>query len=303
MNIFISANDKYCLAAQVMLRSFFINNPGESHTIYFMHTSTHADNIKKLSHLVEEYHGTFIPLLCESKLFENFLRTSRFPIEVYFRLLIPFLLPESEKRALWLDVDLIVNGSLSSFYNQNFDEKYIVACADPEDHRSRLPQLGCPSDSVYINSGVLLFNADKMRTYTLQDYFDYFQTHEKYIIFPDQDILNGMLTGKIKLADYSVYNRQIRCVSLLSREHLNHIRLESKITHYIGKLKPWHKSYYNIAAELWDHYQLSNCKYRTIIITFRRIFRWILRYTWRPLRNLCVQMYCKYKSIRAKITK
>lgn len=257
MNIFVSANDKYILPAQVMLTSFFKNNNFDSHTIYFMHRNTQQSNIKKIETLVKAFDSKFVSIQITEDNFKDFTATERFPIEIYFRLSIPTLLPETEERALWIDVDLIVNNSLFEFYNQPFDEKAFIACRDAYAKEEHIQNLGLTSCESYINSGVILFNLPIMRKTSLNDYYNFFVKNENVILFPDQDILNCFFENRIKVLDNDIYNVQVLEWRFNNDYDLNN----ASIIHYVGPFKPWSKNYTNPAAQIWDKYYAIAFKY------------------------------------------
>ncbi len=289
MNIFISADDKYTHPAQVMLTSFLTNNRVEEHTVYFMHSNTQESNIQKLESTVKSFNCRFIPLQITAESFRDFVCTERFPVNIYYRLSIPSLLPESEERALWLDVDLVVNSSLQDFYNQDFEGKAFVACKDIENREEHLKKLGLQPDTDYINSGVILFNLSFMRKYSLEDYYNFFVAHKDNIIWPDQDILNGVFTKQIKILNHDKYNVQVSNWRFRGEYDLN----KAAIIHYIGNSKPWFKTYTNPAAEIWDKYHALTFNKGKLYIISKKIHRKLEKKIYTPLRNFIIDFYNK----------
>ena len=289
MNIFISADDNYTLPAQVMLTSFFENNNHEKHTIYFMYSDTKQSNILLLENIVKSFHSEFIPLSITSENFKVFSCTKRFPVNIYYRLSIPSLLPENEERALWLDVDLVVNSSLQDFYNQDFEEKVFVACKDIENREEHLKKLGLKPDSDYINSGVILFNLPLMRKFTLNDYYNFFVAHQEVIMWPDQDILNGIFSNRIKVLNCDKYNVQVSNWRFNGEYDLN----KAAIIHYIGNSKPWFNTYTNSAAEIWDKYHALTFNKGEIYLLSKKIHRELEKKIYTPLRNFINHIYNK----------
>lgn len=298
MNIFISADDKYILPAQVMLTSFFKNNNSEPHTIYFMHRNTQQPNIKKLDDIVKAFNSEFIPIQITADNFKDFTATERFPIEIYFRLSIPSILPKTEERALWLDVDLIVNKSLFKFYNQPFDGKAFIACRDIYAKEEHIQNLGLYSSENYINSGVVLFNLPVMRKTTLNDYYNFFVKNEKVILWPDQDILNGFYENRIKVLESDNYNVQI-----LDWRHNVYDLNSASIIHFVGPFKPWSKIYTNPAAQMWDKYYALTFNKGNSYIHSQKIHRKLEKKILAPLRRFILETYNKsdvLKKIRRK---
>lgn len=289
MNLFISADDNYIQPAQVMLTSFLINNKTEKHTIYFMHSTTLKSNIEKLESIVKSFGSDFVAIQITLESFKDFVATERFPVNIYYRLSIPSFLPEDEERALWLDVDLVVNDSLSDFYNQDFNEKAFVACKDIENREEHLKKLGLSPDSDYINSGVILFNLPLMREFTLNDYYEFFVEHKDVIIWPDQDILNGIFSNQIKVLENNIYNVQISNWRFKGELDLNQVA----IIHYIGNSKPWFKTYTNPAAKIWDKYYAITFKKGKSYLISKKIHRKLEKIILIPLNNFIINFYQK----------
>ena len=252
-----------------MLTSFLVNNTQEPHHIYFMHSSVQPENIQSLDQLVTSYGSRFTPLQITADDFDIFPRTERFTIEVYYRFLVPMILPESETRAMWMDVDLVVNGALDEFYYQDLEDNYFAACQD----------IGIKDR--YVNAGVICFNIPQMRQYRLEDYRDYYLAHKEEIVWQDQDILNGMFAGHIKVWDATKWNVQIMGHRQISASGLKAVNQNAEVVHFVGFYKPWVKSYAHPAGHFWDRYHALAFHYsaaRTgVYLLVRRLHRLGLR--------------------------
>lgn len=93
---------------------------------------------------------------------------NQFSIEIYYRILIPWLLPDSVDRALWLDSDIIISGDIAPFYHLDLVEHCIAACEDGGciNRKTRgqdNDRLGLDGKHRYFNSGVLLMNLNLIR--------------------------------------------------------------------------------------------------------------------------------------------
>lgn len=302
MNLFISADDNFLLPAKVMLTSFLVNNRQEFHNIYFLYSSMQQENLSALNDLVSRYEARFIPVFMDESDFSGFHTTKAFPLLVYFRLMIPHHLPESEDRAIWMDVDLVVNGSLEEFYHQNLGDNYLAACRDIG-AQERPALLGCPPDTAYVNTGVLLYNVAAMRRYALSDFYQYYLDHRQNILWPDQDIINGMFAGKIKVWDCDIYNVQIVYSPESPKYDLPLLRSSARVIHFIGRFKPWKKDSLCTPCAIWDDYYLmtsgQNALYALYYRTSRRFLRWFQRevvYRLRILHGMVHEFMIAHKS-------
>lgn len=195
----------------------------------------------------ETFNRNIIVKEIDSRLFEGLNESSRFPKSIYFRFLLPEILPEAG-RVLYLDCDILVRENILDFYNTDLDR---YACAAIEDQRgdditihNRIFMF-----SKYFNSGVLLMNLDYWRKNNVaQQLIDYLRQYPERCWFPDQDALNAVLEGKVKFMDYR-YNMQgemlsHRCYLQLSAQKWNSLDeaiSKPAIIHFTDMNKPWYK--------------------------------------------------------------
>lgn len=251
MNIVITVDDNYIRPALIMLESLFEHNAPPIH-VWLLHSNVCAENLEKLARHVEARGGTFSDIRVDGALFDGAPVTKYFTREMYYRLLIPLLLPEGEERALYLDPDIIIRASLDDFYRSDFGGKMMIAVPDylgDSYYPQRKKNLGLGDEYHYINSGVILFNIPLMRQrFDLQDMFVFLAREGAGYEFPDQDLINVYFKGDITYAPRE-YNFTTEYVSV--RDFLGYVfspryrRAEKPvIAHYMGKCKPWKPSYY-----------------------------------------------------------
>jgi UDP-glucose:(glucosyl)LPS alpha-1,3-glucosyltransferase len=102
----------------------------------------------------------------------------------------------------------------------------------------------------YINSGVMLVNADAWRNREVSERaMAYLNDHASTVLHGDQDALNAVLAGELKEMDLS-WNVQLGAIEYfdrvgwpIGRESLRVRKAEllndPKIVHFIGPSKPW----------------------------------------------------------------
>lgn len=157
------------------------------------------------------------------------------------RLLLPWLIADID-RIIYLDSDLLVQGSLKEFYYMDFEGAYALGVEDISAHKLHTPLLK-EDYKLYINAGVILIDAKRWRTENLKEQVvSFVKQHPNCLIFPDQDILNYMLWGKLKKVDMK-WNFHM--------DFFNHIRLDPDnltlpertckpvVLHYSFPIKPW----------------------------------------------------------------
>lgn len=165
----------------------------------------------------------------------------------YYRLLIPWLVPEVEKY-IYCDGDVIFLQNFYSFYDIDL-ENFILGGVhtpfyDTERFSDYCKQYELYSES-YINAGVLLVNANRMREMFCESQI--LELVSKKFFYQDQDIINILFKGQIKLLPLS-YNFPSYLETITPIQQIN-------LIHYSGP-KPW-KGFTNRWAYWWSIYSQS----------------------------------------------
>ena len=262
MNILLAFNSNYYMPALVLLKSLLVNNQWcREIRIYVLYSDLKPGEIRRFSQVAEESgiaKAIFLPV--ETDTFQDApLHLKWISRETYYRLLAQEMLPESVERVLYLDVDMIVMGSLEEFYHQDFEGKLLVACnryglggTDPK----RLEQLTLPRDTIYFNAGTLLYDlAGQRQQIDPNILYEYPVLFYQQLKYGDQDVLNAVFYGLTKFADWRIYNCFDNNITRQRQE--DRVRRSCKIFHYNGRGKPWTERYWGRMAWLfWDYAQL-----------------------------------------------
>ena len=262
MNILLAFNSNYYMPALVLLKSLLVNNQWcREIRIYVLYSDLKPGEIQRFSQVAEESgiaKAIFLPVGTDT--FQDApLHLKWISRETYYRLLAQEMLPESVERVLYLDVYMIVMGSLEEFYHQDFEGKLLVACnrygpgwVDPK----RLEQLTLPRDTIYFNAGTLLYDlAGQRQQIDPNILYEYPVLFYQQLKYGDQDVLNAVFYGLTKFADWRVYNCFDSNTTRQRQE--DRVRRSCKIFHYNGRGKPWTERYWGRMAWLfWDYAQL-----------------------------------------------
>ena len=188
--------------------------------------------------------------------FKGFPISSRYPLEIYYRLFASDLLPKTLDRILYLDVDIVVIQSLRELYNMDFESNLYIASSHVNERMTHLnaKRLGLKEDVPYINTGVLLMNLELLRKQlNKQDILNYVNAYKKNLVLFDQDVLTALYGDKTKLVDYRKYNLSERMMNFYnlrnprSRIDLDWVKKNSVIIHYCGRMKPWKGKYIGLS--------------------------------------------------------
>ena len=241
LNILLTFNDKYVNNVFSLINSIAKNITSDC-DIYLLHSDISQQNINKLKkHTTNcfslvSYSGRIIDYIFPLELVYELptkVGKNTWSEEMYFRLFAPFLLPNID-RCLYLDSDTIVCGDINEFYNKKFEGNYLLAVANDtqEKHKNRL---NLTKEKVYINSGVLLFNCEKIRnSYSINEIKDMLYKLRSLYAYPDQDFINLFYDKKIGLVEKK-YNYMIN-VAEISNSYSS--EKDIRICHYVME-KPW----------------------------------------------------------------
>jgi len=247
MNIAISINEKFARYGYVMLLSLFEQHADIPVQVFVLCRSLSDGVQEDYRNLTKRFKGKTVTFLFVSGDLLPFSLPSseKWPVEIYFRLLLPFLLPEAE-RILYLDTDIIISGPLKEMYDLPFGEDLLWGAVDNSDGNLNENQkkifAGLKTgdcDFHYINSGVLLMNLSGLRDYyqpsDVTDLADRFSDHLSAF---DQDIINFLFYRKIRYLVGERYNFFARLYHNSGYTKKEVLDKGVSIIHYSGA-KPW----------------------------------------------------------------
>lgn len=118
-------------------------------------------------------------------------------------------------------------------------------------------RIGLDTNDQYFNSGLILFDLDRIRNQISDEYVgSCFEILEGKIVNPDQDVLNIMYRDNVLYFNSEIYNHQFYEPGLITKEQIVSISTKTKIIHYVTSHKPWHYLY----ASKLDYFYLKYFK-------------------------------------------
>lgn len=240
------ADKNYYEPLLVAVTALLENNRNIKMTIYLISDDIVGSELAYLSNLVENYQQKFVLIAQVETIFSKLKTTTQFTKAIYYRLSIPYVIPESV--VLYLDCDIVVNGSLEKLTEIKLDEHIIGAVEDIG--YIDIQRLGLPKNTKYFNSGVLLINTDNWKKHNItQQAVDYILANEKIILYPDQDALNVTIEDKCYYLN-PTFNQQANFFYKETQENgfkifgknFEYAKKSPVIIHYSGSKKPWHTS-------------------------------------------------------------
>lgn len=200
MNIVCSIDNNYVEHCCVMLCSFFTNNEEEQHTVFLLGENLSLENQKIINELVNSYNGKFIYCQVDRQALKDcpIKESDHLTIATYYRLFIARLLPLDTDKILYLDCDIVINGSLHELWNTDLEHYALAGIEEMGWHHADVfERLGFDKKYGYFNAGVILVNLKYWREHHLTERFlNYLSLNAGKLKSHDQDVLNAVLHDK-----------------------------------------------------------------------------------------------------------
>jgi lipopolysaccharide biosynthesis glycosyltransferase len=250
MQIIFCIDRKYVQHLGVAMTSIAVNNYQVNIDFHVIHSAFNQAEIEKFSLIKRIGNNNIRFYLVEDNIFADLKIKDHFSSAVYYRFLIPYVLPESINKVLYLDADLVCNDSLLNLWHTQIDAFPVAAVA--EEDSERVKELDMKSN-LYFNSGVMLINLQFWRQESIAlKALEFVRNNPSLISFLDQDALNKVIDGNFLCLE-TRWNNEI-CL-----DNGNPFLLENDgITHFVGSLKPWHPNCTDPRRNVyWKYLKLS----------------------------------------------
>ena len=252
----------YIMPFRVMLKSLIINNPQEAVHVWLLHSNIPQDDLNLLTEYCNTQRVTLTAIQVDRTIFKDAPVSKRYPQEMYYRLLAPFILPDSVERILYLDPDILVINSIRPLWETQLGECAFAAAAHSvvPDMVGDVNKIRLNTDHAYFNTGVILMDLGAVRKLVnTDDVFEYVRKHSAGLLLPDQDVFNCLCGAYAKQIDDAVWNYDARRFSTYKlnsggRYDMDWIMQNTVFLHFCGKQKPWKSSHSSRFSSLYKHY-------------------------------------------------
>ena len=242
VNVLLCCDDSYAQHACVCAYSLLENHPDQPFDLVFVIRDVRLETRRKIELSLSEFDHVSIRFETPITFPHDFVAGHRedLTIDCYQRFFVRQFFPHGD-RALYLDCDMIVDGSLSHLFNLDLAGYVLGAVPIPGSWPRRL---GMPDGAPYFNSGVLLFNLpawDEARCPEIL--LGCVHRHAKALLEADQDALNACLTDRWLALDL-IYNVTSPIFTRpdwlgLSDRELERVTRDARVVHFSGPNKPW----------------------------------------------------------------
>lgn len=238
--IFFAVDDGYCPFLAVAIQSLTDNCSDENrYLIKILNTDISGENKRKIAmYERKNVDIEFVDLnYYIQKIKDKLYTRDYYSKTTYFRLFIPSLYPQYDK-ALYLDSDIVILDDIADLYNIDMGNNLVAAAPDDVIQFNEVFRVyaekvvGVADYHRYFNAGVLLMNLHQLRTFKFQEKFLFLLDRIKFAVAQDQDYLNRLCKGRVKLID-RVWNRMPIEDPKIRTEDV-------KLIHYNLAYKPWH---------------------------------------------------------------
>lgn len=253
--IFFAVDDNYIPFLAVALQSLIDNASAENeYSIKVLYTNITEENQNSIKKYVREnVNIEFVDLnYYIDKIKDKLYTRDYYSKTTYFRLFIPELYPQYDK-ALYLDSDITILSDIADLYHIDIEDNLVAAAPDDviqaievfQDYAEKV--VGVAKYQNYFNAGILLMNLDALRKFNFQEKFLYLLETVKFSVAQDQDYLNRLCKGRVKLFP-NTWNRMPIGGDTVPREDLH-------LIHYNLAFKPWHFEDILYKEYFWEYAQ------------------------------------------------
>ena len=250
--IFFAVDDGYIPFLAVTLQSIVEKSKEEYYyVVKILYTNISEENKEKINkYKRENIEIEFVNLnYYIEKVKDKLYTRDYFSMTTYFRLFISNLYPQYNK-AIYLDSDIVLLTDVAELYMQDIGDNLVGAVADDIIQQNEVFQeyvekvVGVASYKTYFNAGMLIMNLDELRKTDFQGKFLYLLETVKYSVVQDQDYLNRICKGRVKLLD--------KCWNVMPNATKDINEADIKLIHYNYQYKPWHYDNIPYAKYFWD---------------------------------------------------
>ena len=234
MNILFSSDNNYAQHLGVAICSLLYHNKWcEQIVIYVIDNQIETNNKRKLEDIVMSFENSEMRWIPFDEWKKRLNLSMPWPISIssYARLFLGSMLPLNVEKVLYLDCDMLVNGSLCDLWKFDMDNDILAAVQDsvPDKVKSAV---GVFPIKPYFNAGLLLIDLCKWRDFDIEKQcVDYINDKKGNILHHDQGILNHVLQDH--------WRRLPLKYNLMT---INYIFSRKRILEYYGE----HSSFYDL---------------------------------------------------------
>ena len=280
MNVLYISSKEFLPYMTVSMVSLLENNKGIKDLIIHLYCEDipeeYSSNLKKIT---ESYSAKFKIIDNQACIdnFKNLISKNKFPEfcgcnYTYAKIFPNVLLPDLDK-VLVIDSDTIILKNIQELYNTDIKGSFCAAIPElMANYVSSEDKQVINKKNYYYNTGVMLFDIQKMNTYGYNDkIINGFKSYSKPLKLADQSLFNLALNNDDVTALNFKYNynnnlnlsKKLRKVihsdyknhKLLDIDKAGKVYKDMTVLHYVGALKPWDRPSFAPRKNLYRYYE------------------------------------------------
>lgn len=252
VHIAFTVDSNYVQHMGAAITSIIVNNPEVNFSFYIIYDDMSETDFAKLKKLSDIYQQPlYLYKVTNPNLLDSLKTMPHISKAVYYRLMLPYILPKHLAKVIYLDADLICCSDISGLWhtpmgNAPVAAKILTAFED------QVVRLGLTKGQ-YLNAGVMLINLPMWRKENIPGLIiDFMLTYPDKIVWLEQDAIAVVLEGQIAPLN-DCFNTTIDCA-----KGDGTIEESSVIVHYVGACKPWQRWCPDERKQhYWDYLRLS----------------------------------------------
>ena len=303
INIIYASNDGYAGHLAASLCSLLDHNRMAEHIdIYVLSVGMCTEYQNRLKSLAASF-GRSLSVVELGNLKERFpykIDTRGFDISAMGRLFAPKVLPESVERALYLDCDTIVCGSIEPLYETELGECLAGMVMEPTVYQEMKETIGMKPEDAYFNSGVILMDLARWRAEdVLKKLLDFYGAHAGSLFACDQDTINGALRGRIcsltpkynfftnyRYFRYQTLKKLCAAYEEVGEQAFYEAKRAPVVIHYLGDERPWIRGNHNHYKKYYKKY-LTRTPWKDMPLTEGKLLYMQLWWCFNQMTRLC----------------
>lgn len=250
LNIAFGTDKNFLFGCAIAITSILAKNTDQTLAFHVFTDTLDKGNLERFQSLAEKYNTSITLYNVNCEWLKQLPSTKNWSYAIYFRFIVVDYFYQQLDRIVYLDSDIVCNGSLQELITLDLKENIVAAVAEGEAPwwekcAQRLDKKEIKEG--YFNSGFLLINLENWHKHDITKKTMGMLSNPEVtnrISYPDQDILNILLPGYILFIDkkyntqFSI-NYELKCKSGETYPHP--INDSTVFIHYIGPTKPWHE--------------------------------------------------------------
>ena len=282
MFVSYTSSDEYAPMTGISIYSLLSNNTQTDEiTIFLLDLGITDENKKKINGVVSYFGRRIEYIQVNDSVIENYIG-AKVPahygsLATYARLCAPVMYPKSIHRLIYIDSDMIINGSMEELWNLDMREKIVAAVPEVFDldtiaGRSGEERRIAKKHEIYFNAGLLLINVENWKKFSFESSVRNAARSMKEFCHKDQSILNNALDNKYLYRLPCKYNFTLHYLPRylihswakhshpLAKEEIMEASSHPIVVHYAGdQARPWFIENTSFLSNIYDYYKNKSC--------------------------------------------